>query len=48
MASAQAGDAVAYHRLLTDVGGWLKRYYARRLPPAFVDDAVQDTLLAIH
>jgi len=48
MASAQAGDAVAYHRLLTDVGGWLKRYYARRLPPAFVDDAIQDTLLAIH
>ena len=48
MASAQAGDAVAYHRLLTDVGGWLKRYYARRLPPGFVEDAVQDTLLAIH
>jgi len=48
MVAAQSGDAVAYHRLLTEVGGWLKRYYARRLPPAFVDDAVQDTLLAIH
>ena len=48
MAAAQSGDATAYHRLLTDVGGWLKRYYARRLPPAFVDDAVQDALLAIH
>jgi len=46
--AAQSGDAVAYHRLLTEVGGWLKRYYVRRLPPAFVDDAVQDTLLAIH
>lgn len=48
MVAAQSGDAVAYHRLLTEVGGWLKRYYARRLPPGFVDDAVQDTLLAIH
>jgi len=48
MVAAQSGDALAYHRLLTEVGGWLKRYYARRLPPAFVDDAVQDTLLAIH
>ncbi len=48
MAAAQSGDATAYHRLLTEVGAWLKRYYARRLPPAFVDDAVQDALLAIH
>ncbi|MFZ8528631.1 sigma factor, partial [Staphylococcus aureus] len=23
-------------------------FYARRLPPAMVDDAVQDTLIAIH
>jgi RNA polymerase sigma factor (sigma-70 family) len=31
-----------------EVGAWLHRYYVRRLPPAMVDDAVQDTLLAIH
>lgn len=48
MAAAQAGDAGAYHQLLVQVGGWLRRYYARRLPPSMVDDAVQDTLLAIH
>lgn len=48
MASAQAGDAVAYRRLLGELGGWLHRYYARRLPHAMIDDAVQDTLLAIH
>jgi RNA polymerase sigma factor (sigma-70 family) len=48
MAAAQSGNAAVYHRLLTEVGGWLRRYYARRLPPAMVDDAVQDTLLAIH
>ncbi len=48
MAAAQSGNAAVYHRLLVEVGGWLRRYYARRLPPAMVDDAVQDTLLAIH
>jgi RNA polymerase sigma-70 factor (ECF subfamily) len=48
MAAAQSGNAGVYHRLLNEVRGWLRRYYARRLPPAMVDDAVQDTLLAIH
>ncbi len=48
MRAAQSGDATAYHRLLTEVGHWLRRYYVRRLPPAFVDDSIQDTLLAIH
>lgn len=48
MRAAQSGDAVAYHRLLTEVGQWLRRYYIRRLPPGFVDDSIQDTLLAIH
>ena len=48
MAAAQAGNAAAYRLLLHEVGGWLRRYFARRLPPAIVDDAVQDTLLAIH
>jgi RNA polymerase sigma factor (sigma-70 family) len=48
MAAAQAGNAALYHRLLREVGEWLRRYFARRLPPAMVGDAVQDTLLAIH
>jgi RNA polymerase sigma factor (sigma-70 family) len=49
MAAAQAGNAGVYHRLLSEVDGWLRRYFARRgLPPTMVDDAVQDTLLAIH
>ena len=48
MAAAQLGDAAAYHRLLTEAGARLHRYYGRRLPPGAVDDAVQDTLLAIH
>jgi RNA polymerase sigma factor (sigma-70 family) len=48
MVAAQAGNAPTYHRLLVEVGDWLRRYYGRRLPPAMVADAVQDTLMAIH
>ena len=48
MGMAQAGDAAAYRRLLGEIQPWLLRYYARRLPPSFVDDAVQDALVAIH
>jgi RNA polymerase sigma factor (sigma-70 family) len=48
MAAGQSGHTAPYHRLLVEIGGWLRRYYARRLPPAMVDDAVQDTLLSIH
>ena len=48
MAAAQSGDATAYHRLLTEAGARLRRCFERRLPPGAVDDAVQDTLLAVH
>ena len=48
MAAAQGGHGGAYRRLLDEVRVWLMRYYARRLPPGSVDDAVQDTLIAIH
>lgn len=48
MAAAQSGNAAVYHRLLSEIGGWLRRYYAGRLPASMVDDAVQDVLLAIH
>ncbi len=48
MAAAQSGDKRAYHHLLAELSHWLKRYYARRLPPPTVEDAVQDALLAIH
>jgi len=48
MAAAQLGNAGAYTRLLTEVDGWLRRYYARRLPVSIVEDAAQDTLLTLH
>lgn len=48
MAAAQVGDANAYRTLLAELALWLRRYYARRLPSAMTEDAVQDVLLAIH
>ena len=46
MEAAQRGEASAYHRLLSEVAIWLRRYFGRRLPPVMIDDAVQDTLIA--
>ena len=48
MAAAQNGNTSAYRRLLSEVAVWLKGFYARRLPPAMVDDTIQETLIAIH
>lgn len=48
MAAAQAGEAAPYRRLLSELRPWLLRYFSRRLPPSSVEDAVQDTLIAIH
>ncbi len=48
MAAAQDGHGGAYRRLLNEISGWLHGYFKRRLPAADVDDAVQETLIAIH
>ncbi|WP_232492434.1 sigma-70 family RNA polymerase sigma factor [Novosphingobium kaempferiae] len=48
MVAAQNGHGGAYRRLLAEMSEWLTRYFQRRLPAADVDDAVQETLLAIH
>jgi len=48
MAAAQAGNAEAYRRVLGEAQSWLRRFFLRRLPLSMVDDAVQDTLLAVH
>lgn len=48
MAAAQNGHGGAYRRLLGEMSEWLTRYFQRRLPPGDVDDAVQETLLAVH
>jgi RNA polymerase sigma-70 factor (ECF subfamily) len=48
MAAAQNGHGGAYRRLLGEISEWLTRYFQRRLPHGEVDDAVQETLLAVH
>lgn len=48
MVAAQNGHGGAYRRLLAEASAWLERYFRRRLPAGDVDDAVQETLLALH
>jgi RNA polymerase sigma factor (sigma-70 family) len=48
MVAAQAGDSRANEQLLRELYAWLPRYYARRLPFAAAEDAIQETLLAVH
>lgn len=48
MVAAQDGHGGTYQRLLTEISQWLRRYFERRLPFGDVDDAVQETLMAVH
>lgn len=53
MRSAQAGDAAAYRRLLSELADMLRRWVRRELARqgyevAEAEDIVQETLLAIH
>ena len=48
MASAQAGDKVAYGRLLRECTPLIRRVVRRGMQPDRVDDVVQDVLLTIH
>jgi RNA polymerase sigma-70 factor (ECF subfamily) len=42
------GDGAAYRTLLQGLTRHLRGYFARRLDPAAAEDAVQETLIAIH
>lgn len=48
MGAAQRGDRSAYSALLQASNIWLKRYFARRVAPAQIDDLCQEVLIAIH
>lgn len=48
MAAAQAGDGIAYARLLRECTPLIRRVVRRGLQPDRVDDVVQDVLLTIH
>src|ERR1700759_409601 len=48
MLAALQGDASQYQMLLRDLTRHLRGYYMRRLGPEAAEDAVQETLIAIH
>ena len=48
MLASLAGDSAAYRMLLAGLARHLRSYYARRLDPAAAEDAVQETLIAVH
>jgi hypothetical protein len=48
MLAALMGDAGAYRMLLAGLTRHLRSYYARRLDSGAAEDAVQETLIAIH
>jgi RNA polymerase sigma factor (sigma-70 family) len=48
MAQGRSGNRRAYDALLHEARVWLGRYFQRRLPLAHVEDAVQETLIALH
>ena len=49
MLAGLAGEAEPYRRLLKELSGLLRGFYARRCPPGVdAEDLVQETLIAIH
>ena len=48
MLASLQGDASLYRRLLAELTRHLRGYYARRLGMDAAEDAVQETLIAIH
>jgi len=49
MLAGLAGEAEPYRRLLEELSGLLRRFYARRCPPGVdAEDLVQETLIAVH
>lgn len=48
MAASQGGDRKAYTVLLEEASRWLQRFFARKVPPAQVDDLVQEVLMSVH
>lgn len=48
MIKAQGGDKLCYSSLLVECDKWLRRYFARKINPAAIDDLVQETLISLH
>lgn len=47
-AHAQRGNKQAYASLLSASRDWLRHYFRRKVPPAQIDDLVQETLISVH
>ena len=48
MIRAQGGDRLCYSTLLSECEKWLRRYFARKINAAAIDDLVQETLISVH
>lgn len=48
MIKAQGGDKLCYSSLLVECEKWLRRYFARKISSAAIDDLVQETLISLH
>jgi RNA polymerase sigma-70 factor (ECF subfamily) len=48
MIKAQGGDKLCYSSLLVECEKWLRRYFARKINTAAIDDLVQETLISLH
>ena len=48
MQAALAGDSNAYREFLSQVSRYLRRFVARRVPAADVEDVIQEVLTSIH
>ena len=45
---AQNGDRTAYRTLLVECQRWLGHYFYRKVPPAAMEDLIQETLATLH
>lgn len=48
MVASQHGDREIYRALLAEIQLWLEQFFRRRVPPAHLDDLVQEVLIAVH
>lgn len=48
MAASQSGDRDIYRVLLAEIQLWLEQFFRKRVPPAQLDDLVQEVMIAVH
>lgn len=48
MTASQNGDREIYRALLAEIQLWLEQFFRKRVPPAHLDDLVQEVMIAVH